>query len=318
MNKSVQLLSWFVIAGVTWGLGYSYNVYNGGLISWLRAMYENKVAMAAEIKAPRRLLITGGSGAHYTVNSELLQEKLGLPVFNFSLDGNLGLNVIFPLIAEQVKQGDIVLLIPEYLMLMDDDGINERTAEFGTALLRPGLGDVPLKEQAQDTWLLGIPTLRSLTKASTDLIQKGQIEEYYADPLTENGDPTKTWERKSKWWPVPLDKSVTPHSLKKIAEFKQEVEAKGGTLILSLPVVYTENNEETRAKVRKTAEDLGKIAPLIYDPNTLNLKFEPTEFADTQYHLKPEARITRSEQIIRELKPILESLPEPVSKSEKS
>lgn len=312
MWKPLKLAPWLAALGIAWSAGYAYNIYGGGLISWLRAMYENKRVLAAEIEAPRRLLIAGGSGAHYTANSKLLEEELGIPVMNFALDGNLGLNVICPVVAEQVRPGDIVLLIPEYLMLMDDDGIGDRSVEFGMAIGRPGLGDVPLKEIAQDTWLLGVPSLRNLTKSSVDLATKGQIEEYYSDPITERGDPTRTWQRQSKWFKLKIDKPITQHSIARIAQFRQEVEAQGGILILSMPIIYGDTeHEKTMTNVKKTAEELGKIAPLIYDPQTLNVWTDSSKFADTHYHLQPEARIERSRQLIRELKPILAQLPPP-------
>jgi hypothetical protein len=314
MWKPLKLIPWFATLGVAWSLGYAYNIYGGGLINWLRAMYENKMAIAAEIQAPRRLLITGGSGAHYTVNSKFMEQNLGFPVLNLALDGNLGFNVIFPLIAEQVRSGDIVLLIPEYLMLMDDDGIGDRTVEFGMAIRRPGLGGTPLKESAQDIWMLGVPSLRSLTKSSIDLATKGYIDEYYADRLTERGDPTKTWQRESKWWKLKLEQPITKHSVDRIAQFRKEVEAQGGTLILSMPVIYGDTEDkDTIENVQKTAEALGKIAPLIYDPQTLNVWTDSQKFADTHYHIQPEARIERSQQLIRELEPIVKKLPPPTA-----
>jgi hypothetical protein len=316
MWKPVKLAPWLAALGIAWSLGYAYNIYGGGLISWLRAMYETKRVLAGDIKAPRRLLIAGGSGAHYTVNSKLLEEKLGIPVMNFALDGNLGLNAITPLVAEEVRPGDIVLLMPEYLMLMDDDGIGDRTVAFGMAIGRPGLGGVPLKEVAQDAWLLGVPSLRNLTKSVVDLATKGQIEEYYSDPVTERGDPTRTWERQGEWWKLKIGKPITKHSIARIQQFRKEVEAKGGNLLLSVPIIYGDREDpKTMKNVEKTAEELSKIAPTIVDPKTLNVWEDSSKFADTHYHLQPEARIERTEQIARELEPILEELPPPSSKS---
>ncbi|MDY6782673.1 MAG: hypothetical protein SW833_09040 [Cyanobacteriota bacterium] len=308
MRKPAKLVPWFAALGIAWSLGYAYNIYGGGLISWLRAMYQTKRVLAAKIEAPRRLLIAGGSGAHYTVNSQLIEEKLGIPVMNFALDGNLGLNIISPLIAEQVRPGDIVLLMPEYLMLMDDDGIGDRTVEFGMAIGRPGLGGVPLREIAQDTWLLGVPSLRNLTKSAVDLATKGQIEEYYSDPVTPRGDPTRTWQRQSKWFKLKIGKPITKHAIARIKQFREEVEAKGGHLVLSASIIYgAADDPKTMKNVKKTVEELSKIAPTIaVDPQTLNVWTDSSKFADTHYHLQPEARITRSKQIIQDLKPLLE------------
>lgn len=306
MQKLFKLAPYVIAAGVAWSLGFVYNVYGGGELSWLRKMYEDKMALAAEMKTPKRLLITGGSGAHYTINSQKIAEGLGISVVNLGLDGPVGLDVILPSIIDQVRPGDTVLLIPEYLILVDDDGFGDRSAQFSVAIGRPDLGGMPLKQFAQDTWLLGVPSLRSLAKSAVDLVEKGKLAGYYSDPLSDRGDPTVTKERTGEWWRLKIDKPISKHAIKRIEQFKKEVEAKGGTLILSLPWVYASQDEKTLANVQKTARALEKIAPTIYEKGTLNLKTDSNLFADTHYHLLPKAREIRAQEIVEQLKPLIE------------
>ncbi|MGB3511946.1 MAG: hypothetical protein WBA93_22450 [Microcoleaceae cyanobacterium] len=310
--KNWNFLSWLAVAGAAWTIGFVHNVVYGGDLSFLRIMYQRKMAIAAQVDAPRRLLITGGSGAHYTINSELLEKELGMPVLNLGIDGPVGLNVILPGIIEQVRPGDIVLLIPEYLIILDDDGFGDRSAPFVLATGQPGLGGVPSKDLAQNTLLLGVLTLRSTVESTIDLIKEGKPTAYYNDPLTERGDPTIFFDRKGEWWKMTFKKPISKHAVKRITQFREEVEAKGGSLVLSLPWVYAKREDEkTMDNVQKTAAKLKEIAPLIYDKNSLNVQTDSNLFADTHYHLKPEATIIRSKQIVRELKPILSKLPPP-------
>ena len=308
MWKPIKLLPWFVAAGVAWSAGYVYNVYYGGELSWLRAMYEQKLAIAAQVEAPRRLLITGGSGAHYTLNSELIEAGLGMPVVNLGIDGPVGLDVILPSILEQVQPGDIVLLIPEYLLLLDEDGFGDRSGSFGVAIGEPGLGGVPPQQLVQDVLLLGIPSLRSLAKSGVDLVTKGELTGYYSDPLTERGDPTVDKDRIGDWWQLKLKSPVTSHALRRIAQFQEEVEARGGTLVLSLPWFYGSMDEQTVASVRKTAQQLEGIAPTIYDRQSLNIKTDSSLFADTHYHLLPKARNLRARELVEQLQPVIEQI----------
>lgn len=306
MQKLLKLAPYFLAAGVAWSLGFVYNVYGGGELSWLRKMYEDKMAIAAEIKAPRRLIITGGSGAHYTINSKEIEKGLGIPVINLGLDGPVGLDVILPSMLHQVRPGDIVLLIPEYLILLDDDGFGDRSAQFGVAIGQPNLGEMPFKQFAQDTWLLGVPSLRSLTKSAVDLVEKGKLAGYYSDPIDDRGDPTVTKEREGKWWKYQIERPISKHAINRITQFKKEVEAKGGTLILSLPWLYASQDAKTVSSVQKTARALEKIAPTIYEKESLNLKTDSSLFADTHYHLRPEAREIRAQELVKQLKPIVE------------
>ena len=317
MRKLLKLAPWLIAAGVAWSVGFVYNVYYGGELSWLRAMYFHKMELAAQIKAPRRLLIMGGSGAHHSINSETLEQELDIPVMNMGLDGPVGLNVILPSILKAVRPGDIVLLIPEDLILIDEDGLLERSASFGIAIGRPSLGEVPAKELVQAFWMSGLPSLRNLAKSTVDLVKKGRMTGYYSDPITERGDPTVTKFRKQKWWQWKIQKPISQHAIARITKFRKEVEAKGATLVLSLPWVYASTNEQTVANMRKTAHKLAKIAPLVYEPTSYNLKTDSRLFADTHHHLVPEARKLRARQLAEQLKPVLKELGRPNTETDK-
>ncbi|MEL7331858.1 MAG: hypothetical protein AAFN12_06390 [Cyanobacteria bacterium J06560_2] len=305
MKPSKQLMTWLAVAGVAWGAGFMYNVNMGGEAYWLKRLYRNKVAIAAETTEPK-LIITGGSGAHYTINSDLLATELGLPVVNLGIDGPVGLDVILPSVLETVKPGDVVLLIPEYLILLDADGFGPKSGLFGVAIGQPGLGGVPSKQLALETFQLGIPSLRWGVKSVVDLAEEGRLTGYYDGPLTERGDPTETKFREGEWWPLEIAQPASSHALVRIERFKAEVEAKGGALILSMPWVYGDvEDERTIESVQKTADAFAEIAPTLMDAETLNIQPTPDLFADTHYHLKPEGRQVRSQQLARELKPIL-------------
>ncbi len=309
MKNLLKILPWLGIAGCAWSFGFFYNVYFGSQTHWLRATYQNKAALAAQLEGSKRLIITGGSGVHYTLNSMVIEQELGIPVFNFGLNGDLGLNVIFLTILEQVRPGDIVLIIPEYPMLFDEDGLGIRSTSFGVSIGKPGLGGVPPKQFAEETFLLGIPSLRNLTKSTIDIVRKAKdpdyIPDYYADPITDRGDPTKTWGRKSEWWQMRIKKSITPNSIAQIKLFQEEIEGKGATLLISLPIVYASKDEKTIKNVEKISEELSKIAPTIYDKESLNLWNDSNLFADTHYHLKEEGRVIRSKELIEQLQPII-------------
>ncbi len=299
-----KLLPWMAAAGLAWVAGFIYNVYLGGEAHWLKSMYEKKVAIAATIDEPK-LLVTGGSGAHYTLDSALLEDELGLPVVNLGIDGPVGLNVILPSVLEQVNPGDTVLLIPEYLVLHHENGLGERSGAFSIATGRPGVGDIPAKQLTQDLLLLGVPSLRGVIKSARDLVNEGKLTGYYDDPLTANGDPTVDKARVGDWWQLAIKTPATDHAIDRIAQFQAEVEAKGGTLVLALPWVYADSSNETQDNILKTVDALDDIAPLVYDADTLNVQSDVSLFADTHYHLTAEGRTVRSRQLAAELKPIL-------------
>ena len=308
MWKPLKLTPWIAAAAIAWWLGFVYNVIYGGELSWLRRMYWQKKAIASSIQSTPRLLITGGSGAHYTINSQIIEAGLGMPVVNLGLDGPIGLNVILPSVIDEVQPGDIVLLIPEYLLLLDKDGLGDRSASFGVAIGQPGLGGIPPKQFLQDVIALGTPSLRSLAKSAVDVATKGEMTGYYSDRVSDRGDPTVVKEREQNWWRLPINQPISRHAWERIKDFRSEVEAKGGTLVLSLPWVYANTGDKTRNNVAITARELSKIAPLIYDPNSLNIQTDSSLFADTHYHLMPEGRKVRAKELVEQLMPIIEQI----------
>ncbi|MEO0456981.1 MAG: hypothetical protein AAF152_10445 [Cyanobacteria bacterium P01_A01_bin.114] len=299
-----QLWTWVAVAGLAWGLGYVYNVHLGGEARWLKDMYQRKIALAQSIDQPK-ILVTGGSGAHYTLNSAVIEQQTGRPVVNLGLDGPVGLDVILPSILDEVEPGDTVVLVPEYLILLDDDGFAERSGPFSIAIGRPGLGGIPARQLAQDWLMIGVPSLRGAVKSAMDLVEQGKLTGYYDDPLTPQGDPTVEKERTGEWWQQTIKSPVSQHSLRRIRQFKDEVEARGGTLLLSLPWVYAHDSGETLDNVQRTAEALSEIAPLLYEADNFNIQTDVSLFADTHYHLTAEARTLRSQQLADQLQEVL-------------
>lgn len=267
-------------------------------------MYQKKIALAQAVDQPK-ILVTGGSGAHYTLNSALIEQQVGRPVINLGIDGPVGLDVILPSVLDEVKPGDTVVLVPEYLLLLDDDGFAERSGPFSIAIGRPGLGGIPARQLAQDWLMIGVPSLRGAVKSAMDLVEQGKLTGYYDDPLTPQGDPTVEKTRVGDWWQQAIKKPVSQHSVARIRQFKAEVESRGGTLILSLPWVYAENTGKTLDNIQATAEALGEIAPLIYEADTFNIQTDVSLFADTHYHLNAEGRALRSQQLADQLQEVL-------------
>lgn len=62
----------------------------------------------------RRLIILGGSNVAFGINSDLIQKKFGLQTVNLGLHAALGIKYQFRMIKKQLREGDVVVLLPEY------------------------------------------------------------------------------------------------------------------------------------------------------------------------------------------------------------
>jgi len=80
------------------------------------AMLIDKRVMLDATPSPRVILV-GGSNLMFGVDSDVLEQALGVPVVNMGVFGGLGLLAPLDVILPHVRPGDTVVLVPEYEML---------------------------------------------------------------------------------------------------------------------------------------------------------------------------------------------------------
>jgi len=78
-----------------------------------------KSARLQNTPSPRIILI-GGSNVAFGIDSELMEARLGLPVVNMGMHGGIGESSYLE-VAEDLRPGDIVILMPEYLIFASNE-----------------------------------------------------------------------------------------------------------------------------------------------------------------------------------------------------
>ncbi len=66
-----------------------------------------------------RIILVGGSGLYCGIDSEMLQKKLGRPVVNMGLYFGFGITPLLREIRPYLHPGDVVVMIPEYTVMLD-------------------------------------------------------------------------------------------------------------------------------------------------------------------------------------------------------
>ena len=77
-----------------------------------------------------RLLLVGGSGTAFAIDSQLLEDSLHMPVINLGIHAGLGLPFMLREVQKMARSGDVVLLTPEYLLSHGDDYTQFFASEF--------------------------------------------------------------------------------------------------------------------------------------------------------------------------------------------
>ncbi len=113
MVRSLAIIvSTMALATVIWtGFAASLTEYSQSA-AWVRGLYERKEKAARRFAGPK-LVLVGGSGAHYSFSASYLTELTGLPAVNFGTAAGLGPRYILFRARRALRAGDVALLAIE-------------------------------------------------------------------------------------------------------------------------------------------------------------------------------------------------------------
>jgi len=103
--------------------------------------HDNENYMAAAVDKHRllysvpspRIILIGGSNIAFSVDSQMLAEHFGMPVINMGLNVDLGLRYILNEVRPALRDGDILLIFPEYAHFSDIP-LDGKARELGTLI----------------------------------------------------------------------------------------------------------------------------------------------------------------------------------------
>ena len=76
---------------------------------------EIKHKRALNLKSPK-IILNGGSNLAFGINSAVIEKALCLPVCNLGIMAGLGMEYMIEQVKFYAKEGDIVILVPEYFL----------------------------------------------------------------------------------------------------------------------------------------------------------------------------------------------------------
>ena len=146
---------------------------------------------------------------------------------------------------------------------------------------------------------------RSRGEPLTSLADVIQLFQYYSDELNAYGDPVELKIRNTNLQAMEIKGQISKYASWRLKQFRKQVEASGASLIIGLPWTLATEDDKLVPNVQEVVEELTKIAPLLYEPDSLNLKTDRTLFGDSVYHLGYKGRKLRSLELSQQLKPLL-------------
>lgn len=249
-----------------------------------------------------RIIFIGGSNLSFGLNSQLIKDKLGLNPVNTGIHANQGLLFMMRNASKFIKQGDIVVLVPEYHQFYEDYAFG------GDELYRTVL-DVNLDygrnlNNKQIAGILKFLPKYSLTVINPKEYRRRKEDKYYSvNSFNAYGDAYKHWgDAKVPFESLTLSqKKIDRQVVKEMRLFRQLVEQKGGRLLVSFPG-YEASSFKAGASQIKDIEITCK-------QNGFDLLGTPERYAipdsltfNTPYHLLKSGADYRTGLLIEDLK----------------
>lgn len=273
------------------------------------AAIKDKHARLGSLPSPK-LILAGGSNVAFGIDSELMQEKLGMPVINMGLSVNIGLDYILNELKPDIKPGDIVVLMPEYELMFSDAGPGEKR-EFrkllevfpqATQFVAPGV----LLRYSLHAYVDALQNklkrffLKSESQNHPHVIRNMQV--YRRASFNKFGDVTAHLPLGNQGFleydslPAYAGEPVQPAFYEALKGFSEFVKDKGATLLYSFPPTPKRYaDQEVGLYIYENLQQKLDI-PLLDTP--ASQVYADSLFFDTRYHLISSSRRQRTLKLI--------------------
>lgn len=250
-----------------------------------------------------KVVILGGSNACFGIDSDLMENSLGMPVVNTALHAALGPNFWIEYVKDNLNQGDIVIMSPEYGML-------SKKGWYGTKSTT-----VPITILYTPSKLYILFTDYTFFKKNVVRLFetiKSYWKEYPFEPYTTQGtydirsfegDNIKGDFINSIYEGIETKKILNFNekniSWKELREAKRHFENERIKFYITLPSALDESFdvEKTKDFIRTVSEY--STVPILN--NNLDYFFSRENFFDTEYHLNKKGRELRTKKLIDDL-----------------
>ncbi|GAB3040186.1 hypothetical protein [Spirosoma pulveris] len=276
----------------------------------------DKQNRAESLKDRPRLLLVGGSGTAFGIDSKLLEDSLHISVVNLAIHAGLGLPFMLNQVQSIAHSGDVVLLTPEYFLSDGDEYMQFYTSVCYSPALNYITFDHPLSfavrrvkywiRRIQSSFLLVIKDERSARISDTTSV-------YFRAGFSPQGDLISPLNNKAPEKIAQLD--IKPLDYKKeialINALAKEFRQRNVSMLLTYPAL-----SESTFMANQPAIKL--YTNLLKNLRFVNVLSQPEKnmypdscFFDSAYHLASAGRHDRSLQLAGLLKPLTRRVNQP-------
>ena len=260
--------------------------------------YTLKCQLLEDTPGPR-LIFVGGSNLAFGIDSKRIADSLGVNVVNAGLHAGIGIKFMLDDVSEYVREGDIVVIAPEYQHFYKS--IDPQTLAIVHAIA--GWKKIRLLDKSQLK-----EVLRGVSAIVYHRPDKAEYYEYYKlQNFNDQGDVTRHWIDSTCVKSIPVttaikaqfDKSVSEYFIAKLDEIKQRA-----TVYIIPPVCRQSAFDAMSEAPFEVAQFLLENgSPFVVHPQEHVL--DDNYALDTDYHLNARGVEIFTTMVIDELRPLL-------------
>ena len=261
-----------------------------------------------------KIIMVGGSNLAFGTDSRMIMDSLGMSVINMGLYAKIGLRYMLAQVKPYIRQGDIVLVVPEYdqfygKYIEGDNTLNtamlytptDRIPDF---IRSYSIVDVILRPRAENA-------RRSFLRAAAAAV--GRKEQFFppdTNPVynrhsfNQYGDAVAHLTRKGKdpdsiyVGPLPPMKNFNPDAVEVLDDLYRTAVKNGARAYFLWPSYMDSAYVINAGAIRSLGERIaaGTRMPVVGSPE--EFVFPKTFFFDTRYHLNAPGRAVRTRKMI--------------------
>jgi hypothetical protein len=231
-----------------------------------------------------RIIFVGGSNLSLGLNSHMIKDSLQLNPINTAVNAYVGLKFMMDNVIQYVKEGDIVVLVPEYLHFYND--YHESSEELLRTIVEVNPKKIKLLNFPQLINTIPLIPRYTLTKINPiEYVDTTVNEVYSVDSFNHYGDTETHWEKdRLDFNPYEINGKYHPAVMEAIKKFESDIIKKNAVLLLSFPCYQESSYSKSIAQISKIEEEYKKYGfKVLGTPK--RYMFPDTAMFDTPYHL---------------------------------
>lgn len=251
-----------------------------------------------------RIVVIGGSNVSYGLDSKRIEEALHIPVVNAGLHASLGMKFYLTDVKPYIREGDIVVVIPEYSQYYTDSFYgNMELVSILFDVYRDGMREIDARQWCHLMQFIPFYAASKL-KIGKGPSAAGPVGVYDRKAFNSYGDAYVHWTMPAGKFKAAQkareEDQVNPEAIKLLVDFQKFTEGKKATMLLLPPAYQSTSFANQKPVIDKIYHAIqANHLPLIAAPE--RYEFPDSVFYDTNYHLILPGIERRSQLIIEDL-----------------